>query len=156
MSTLLKMIQEQTGEVQNNYNVNLSLNTLAALQESFDVLETPIKYFAECVPVFKLPAVSGKVLYCVEMDEFIKLRKGQGIDEATAVSQLFETVSSEEENDIENVEELAIIIEKEDVESLDKKIKDDPKKIDAKCEAVRMYTEMLERIKATGVTIIAR
>lgn len=155
MSTLLEALREQDSSVHNNYNANLTVNEFAQLQESFGNIPGEIVFRAEMIPVQKFTNESGDI-YCVEMEDFARLRRSQGLDEATALSQIFEAIKSEPENDIESMDEIAIVLEKEDPEQLEKKIKSNPEKIDAKCEAVEMYMEMLNRITNTGAQILCK
>ena len=88
------------------------------------------------------------------MEDFARLKRSQKIDEASALNQILEALKDEEDNDIEDIDEIAIVLEKEDTEALEKKVKEDPKKVDAKCEAVEAYTNMLNRILEAGAQIM--
>lgn len=153
MNSLLQSLQEQSSAVKDNYNANLTVNTLANLQETFSPVPGDIEYRAEMIPVSKFSLESGDV-YCVEMEDFARLKRSQKIDEASALNQILEALKDEEDNDIEDIDEIAIVLEKEDTEALEKKVKEDPKKVDAKCEAVEAYTNMLNRILEAGAQIM--
>ena len=99
------------------------LNTLANLQETFSPVPGNIEYRAEMIPVSKFSLESGDV-YCVEMEDFARLKRSQKIDEASALNQILEALKDEEDNDIEDIDEIAIVLEKEDTEALEKKVKE--------------------------------
>ena len=156
--TLLTALQEQSNAVVDNYNANYTINKLANLQELFAPVPALLEYTAEMVPVVKFNLESGNV-YCIEMEDFARLKRAQHIDESTALNQIYEAVKYENadedpEDEIKSVKELAIVLEKEDPEALEKKVKEDPNKVDAKCEAVEAYTEMLNRILEAGAQIL--
>ena len=153
MSSLLQSLREQDLAVHDSYNANLTVNELAAFQESYEQVPGNIVFKAEMIPVQKF-AHEGGYVYCVEMEDFVRLKKSQKIDNSTAINQIYESIKDEEDNDIESVEEITIVLEKEDPEKLEEKIKEDPKKIDAKCEAVESYMNMIKDIASTGVKIM--
>jgi len=154
-SHLESVLKETNENIMSEFDLQFSINELASILNRSESIERKIIYTAEAVPVFIMDDNEGKTNYVVEQDVLNKLMSSQHIDVGTAIQHIKEALLEEiGDAHIINSSDLSVVFNKEDIDLLQSVVKDDPTKIECKCEEVSIYNNYLNEIKSTGASLL--
>ena len=149
--SILKEFASQETAVRENTDMNLALNTLRAIQESSEVVGKFV-YEASMLPIFSLDNYD-KPVYCVEADMFKKMLDSKQLTIQEGIEELYNYVS-EQCDDCESKENLAIAFTRESIDEIDRVTRSDPSRYSARCEAVIHQADVMEAIIREGVSVV--
>ena len=154
--SLLEQLQLTESAIYANTDVAEVVNELAVIQDKCIRLEGTLDFTPEMVPVTKLEGITedGKDLYCFDANHFKSMLKSEKKSIVDGVRAMYDQIKME--SDIEDISDMAIIVNEEDIDSIYDKIVSDPSMLNIRCESVANHVDFINDVKSTGCQIILR
>lgn len=145
--SLLESLRETEEAVIHNYDVNLAINELAAIQNESMTIPSPLSFTVSMVPVCE----TDEGFYCVDSRCFNMMLQSENMTVTEGIKALREQLESDINT---NDYKLGMVFRKEDTDALYETVMNNPAKITPKCEAVVGHNDFIKEVKESGVEII--
>lgn len=151
--SILKTLYESESCVNENINLNYTLNNYQALKENLQVV--PTRYYTDpaFVRVVRENSEKSDSGYLILLDDIVKVSKGNSINILNAIEEVLAANSTDDITlDKDNVK--IIVTDIDDVDDLEKNCKSDPTTLRQKVNKIQEFVDTILSIEDEGYTVV--
>ena len=156
--SFLRSLYESENYINENIDLNYTMNTYRSIMESIEVVGNPFVFDARMVPVIKDSVDNEKFSYMIPLEDIIRFTQSSGVTSyAEAVEQII-TVNNEacgkEEQCMNKKNTKVVVTDNCDPDKLESACKSDPAKMKDKVKKVQEFTNIVNQIMEAGFTVV--
>lgn len=147
--SILKTLLESETCVNENINLNYTMNSYRSLMESLEVETNTFKYTPEMVPIIKCKDCCDYIIF---IDDVKRLANQNECTLSEAMNLIFEAYEDQEVKlDKDNTK---VAITEEDPDEIEKAAKCNPTKMAQKVKKVEEFTESIDALIDSGIKVV--